>query len=99
MKEYNPKLKNWLANTPNKEAGINNIQKTQDVELIVWQTRPNVPSEYELSLAEHLINSFDEGVTDIKQLVAKLNESGLRHKGGQPFTVESFSAEMSKLGY
>ena len=99
MLQYNPKLKSWLANKPNKEAGINNIQKAIEPEFIVWHIRAHVPSSYEESLVQHLIQAFENGVTEIDELVNVLNEKGLRHEGGELFSVESFQAQMARLGY
>lgn len=99
MLQYNPKLKDWQTNKPSKDAGINNIQKTTEPEFIIWQNRAHIPSAYEESLVQHLIAAFEDGVTELDELVNTLNEKGLRHEGGDLFTVESFQAQMLRLGY
>lgn len=99
MKKYNEKLARWINSTPSSDAGINNIQIPGDVEHLVWQNRYKEPSPYEQDLVEHLLSAFTQDVTELNSLVEILNEQGLRHESGEAWSVESFSAEMERLGY
>ena len=99
MKQYNEKLAKWINATPSSEAGINNIQIPGQVEHLVWQNRYKVPSPYELDFVEHLITAFTKGITELDALVEALNDQGFRDESGELWSVDSFSAEMQRLGY
>ncbi len=99
MTSYNPKLKTWLENKPNPEAGLNNIQIPGEVEHIVWQHRSHEPSEYELNLVDCLIKAFAGGAEEIEEVVSALNEQGMLLEGGEAFTVDNLSNELARLGY
>ncbi|PWD85163.1 recombinase-like helix-turn-helix domain-containing protein [Ignatzschineria cameli] len=99
MANYNEKLKTWLENKPNPDAGINNIQIPGDVKHVVWQNRAHEPSAYELSLVENLITAFSKGATTLSEVVTALNEQGMLLESGEQFTEERFEAEMARLGY
>lgn len=99
MLDYNPKLKTWLENKPNPDAGINNIQIPGEVEHIIWQHRSHAPTAYELSLAKHLITAFTSGAKSLSDIVTALTEQGMLLENGDAFTEESFRAEMARLGY
>jgi len=98
MTDYNPKLKPWQKPAPNKVAGEGQIEKPDQVENIVWQTRAAPPTDYENQLGDALVAAFDGGIEDIEPLVTKLNELGVRAPDGRNWTVESFEAEMARLG-
>mgnify|MGYP003457541076 CR=1 FL=1 len=99
MKLYNEKLANWINATPSSDAGINNIQIPGQVEHLVWQNRYKAPSPYEQDFVQHLITAFTAGVTELEDLVQALNNQGFRDESGHQWSVESFSAEMQRLGY
>ena len=99
MTNYNEKLKTWLENKPNPDAGINNIQIPGQVEHLVWQNRYKEPSPYEQDFVQHLITAFTNGVTELDDLVNALNGQGFRDESGDLWSVGSFSAEMQRLGY
>lgn len=99
MKQYNEKLVTWLENKPNKDAGIDNIQKPGEVEHVVWQTRPHVPSAYEADLVQSLITVFEQGHEELDDVVNALNQEGVRLETGESWTTESFQQEMARLGF
>ncbi len=99
MTNYNEKLKTWLENKPNPDAGINNIQIPGDVKHVIWQNRSHSPSAYELSLVDHLVQAFTKGATTPEAVVEALNEQGMLLESGEKFTEASFKAEMARLGY
>lgn len=99
MTNYNEKLKTWLENKPNPDAGINNIQFPGDVKHVIWQNRSHEPTAYELSLKDNLIQAFTSGATSPEEIVKALNDQGMQLEGGDKFTVANLEAEMSRLGY
>ena len=99
MMDYNPKLKPWNKPEPNKVAGKGVIENPDQVENIVWQTRSASPSDYENQLGDALVAAFDQGIEDLEPLVTKLNDLGTRAPDGQLWSVASFEAEMTRLGY
>lgn len=96
--DYNPHLKPWQKPKPNDEAGKGEIETPGDTKNIVWQTRGQVPSDYEISLAEALVTCFDAGIEELDALVAGLNERGVLAPDGAPWTTQSFEREMERLG-
>lgn len=99
MKQYNEKLAKWIKSTPSKEAGINNIQIPGQVEHLAWQNRSAIPTPYEMDFVQHLIQAFDQDVTELKDLVNALNRQGFRDEAGKQWSEDSFSSEMQRLGY
>lgn len=99
MKNFNEKLAKWNHALPSTEAGINNIQIPGQVEHLVWQNRSRAPSEYELDFVQHLMQAFNQDVTELNALTNALNLQGFRTIAGDLWTAESFSAEMQRLGY
>jgi hypothetical protein len=41
---------------------------------------------------------FGDGVTELAELVARLNATGLRDPDGEAWTQQSFAAHMQRLG-
>lgn len=99
MKNFNEKLAKWNHALPSTEAGINNIQIPGQVEHLVWQNRSRAPSEYELDFVQHLMQAFNQNVTELNALTNALNLQGFRTIAGDLWTAESFSVEMQRLGY
>lgn len=99
MKEFNEKLARWINAVPSNDAGINNIQVPGKVEHLVWQNRSRAPSQYELDFVQHLIEAFNNDVTELDALTHALNQQGFRTVAGDEWTTESFSQEMQRLGY
>ncbi|MFN6956234.1 MAG: recombinase-like helix-turn-helix domain-containing protein [Acetobacteraceae bacterium] len=97
--DYNPMLRPWQRPEPGSAAGKGAIERPERVVNLVWQTRPAPPSEYENALADHLIACFDAGAEELPDLVAALNARGSRGPDGAPWTEQSFTAEMARLGW
>jgi hypothetical protein len=97
--DHNPHLKPWAAPVPGSAAGKGAIERPNEVENIIWQTRAAPPSEAEVALAETLVVCFGEGAEELPALVAALNAKGSRAPGGAPWSEESFCAEMARLGW
>lgn len=62
------------------------------------QSRHGQPSPYETKLAGAIEEIFGHGTHDLAGLLAELNADGLTAPDGRPWTEESFTAEMHKLG-
>lgn len=60
------------------------------------QTRP--PTAYENLLADAIEAAFAAGIRELPQLVARLNDEGVRAPDGQPWTESRFEAEIKRLG-
>jgi hypothetical protein len=56
------------------------------------------PPEYERQLADALFQIMGKSVHDLPGIVAALNSAGSVPKSGGAWTVESFKAEMNRLG-
>lgn len=65
---------------------------------VVWQTRRHEQTDYERRLADALEVAFTEGVTELDDIVARLNADGMRDPDNRAWTAESFCAVMSRLG-
>ena len=96
--DYNPFLKPWRRTSPEINAGKGRIERPGEVGNIVWQTRAARPTEYQDALANAIIRAFDEGVTALPDMVAKLNSFGVLSPDGTPWTDDRFEAEMRRLG-
>lgn len=99
MKDFNEKLERWMTNRPSDQAGINNIQLPENIELLAWQTRYKVPTAYEQDFIQNLITAFATDHTELDQLVHALNEQGFRNEAGVMWTEASFIDEIQRLGY
>ena len=97
--DHNPHLTPWRHPEPGSAAGKGAIERPDQVTNIVWQTRPAVPSAYESALADDLIACFGAGAEELPDLVAGLNARGSRSPSGAPWTEESFTTEMKRLGW
>ncbi|MFD7922110.1 recombinase-like helix-turn-helix domain-containing protein [Streptomyces sp. NPDC059740] len=62
------------------------------------QTRTAEPTPYELRLARTLEEIFREDGHELTDVVTGLNARQLRTPDGEPWTEESFRAEMHRLG-
>ena len=99
IQDYNPYLQAYTSGAgPNKVAGAGQIFATADRDLIVWQTRPAVPSEYERTLADALEQLFAQKVYELADIVAGLNREGLRTPAGETWTERNFQDTLRELG-
>lgn len=62
------------------------------------QARTRAPTSYEDLLGDAIERAYAAGIQDLEGLVAHLNRSGLASPSGQPWTPESYQAEMAVLG-
>lgn len=62
------------------------------------QTRSEPASPYEVKLAGLIERVFAEGHHELPDLVQGLNDHRSTSPAGEPWTEESFCAEMSRLG-
>jgi len=96
--DHNPYLKPWHRPEPNQVAGKGYIEKPEEVENIVWQTRAAPPTNYENDLGDALVRAFESGAETLQEVIAKLNEQGVFSPDGSPWTEENFEREMKRLG-
>ena len=96
--DHNPHLRPWQRPQPNQVAGKGAIEIPSEVRNIIWQTRAAPPTPYENRLGDALVECFGEGVTELPDLVARLNAKGVLSPDGAPWTEESFTREMERLG-
>jgi hypothetical protein len=96
--EFNPYLKPWLQPAPNHVAGKGQIETAQEAVNIRWQTRSAPPSEYEDRLGDALTKAFTDGALTLADVVQALNAQGVQTPHGQPWTEDSFTAEIARLG-
>lgn len=94
--DYNPKLTR-TAPPEVRRAAKGQIEHPGEIENVVWQTRPAVPSDYENALGDAFETVFGEGITDLDALIARLNELGVGTPDGEAWTSESFQAHMRRL--
>nr|WP_203603955.1 recombinase-like helix-turn-helix domain-containing protein [Streptomyces coelicoflavus] len=62
------------------------------------QTRDHEPTPYELKLARTLEDIFTKDGHELTDVIDGLNSRQLRTPTGEPWTEESFRAEMNRLG-
>jgi hypothetical protein len=62
------------------------------------QARQRPATPYEDQLGDAMERAFAAGHWELDALVAQLNQSGPSAPDGQPWTAESFQAEMAVLG-
>ena len=98
VQDFNPYLEAYQNAQPNKVAGAGQIFAEGDRDLIVWQTRPAVPSEYEQTLTDALEQIFSQRTYELPQVVAALNREGIRTPGGEAWTERNFEETFHELG-
>jgi hypothetical protein len=96
--DFNPYLEAHRAASPNQVAGAGHIFKTGDRNLIMWQTRPAMPSAYERALADALEQIFAQQTYDLPGIVAALNGASVRTPGGEAWTEQNFQDTLRELG-
>jgi hypothetical protein len=98
VQDLNPYLEAYQNPRPSQGAGAGHIYATAERDLIQWQTRPAVPSEYERTLADTLEQIFAERTYDLPEIVAALNREGVRTPAGETWTEASFQDTLHALG-
>jgi hypothetical protein len=98
VQDFNPYLDDFKAQRRSQNAGAGQIYSGAERELIVWQTRPAVPSESSYSLAATLETIFAPRIYELPEIVAALNESGTPNPAGEAWTEQSFQAAFRDLG-
>lgn len=96
--DHNPNLSPWTWPVQIDPAGQKSIDKPADLGNLVWQNRPAPPTVYENSLGDALERVFDSGAVELVEVVAKLNELGMKDPAGSAWTEESFTRELKHLG-
>jgi hypothetical protein len=96
--DFNPFLAAYRDRARHDAPGAGQIFRGAERELIVWQTRPEKPSEYELTLADALEQIFGRGVHDLPGIVAALNRDGPRTPRGETWTEDNFQQTLRELG-
>jgi hypothetical protein len=95
--DLNPYLEVYL-NPRASQGGGGHIFGTAERDLIQWQTRPAVPTEYESTLADALEQIFAQRTYDLPQIVAALNREGVRTPSGDAWTERNFQDTLRSLG-
>jgi hypothetical protein len=98
IQEFNPYIEAYRDARPNQVAGGGQIFGSADRDLIVWQTRPAVPSEYERTLADALEQIFAQRTYELPEIVAALNGEGVRTPAGEVWTERNFQDTLRELG-
>ena len=96
--DFNPYLAPYIERQRSHHAGAGQIFKNQDRDLIVWQTRPAAPSDYELTLAAALEQIFAQRIYELPELVAALNAEGVQTPDGAAWTEQLFQDTLHRLG-
>ncbi|MFO1364014.1 MAG: recombinase-like helix-turn-helix domain-containing protein [Burkholderiales bacterium] len=98
VRDFNPFLQPFIEHKRSETAGRGQIFGAEERALIVWQTRPAAPSDFELTLAAALEQIFAQKIYELPQIVAALNRDGVRARDGRAWTEESFVATFRELG-
>ena len=96
--DHNPWLNRASAGRQNNKGGPDTIEPVGGFANIEWQTRPASPSPYENALADALQRLFEDGVTELADLVVGLNRLGVEHPDGGLWTAENYPTAMKALG-
>jgi hypothetical protein len=86
--DHNPFLKKA---DPGARGGV---EKRENIE---WQHRAEAPSEFENRLGDALEQIFAKGIESLPQVIEELNKT-TRDRAGNPWTEQTFQAEMKRLG-
>lgn len=74
------------------------IERPEEAQNVVWQTRAREPTDYENRLGDALEQVFAGGAGALAEVVEGLNQLELPDPGGRAWTEASFEAEMKRLG-
>jgi hypothetical protein len=98
INDFNPYLEAYLNRRPSSAAGAGRLFAAADRDLIVWQTRPAVPSEYEQTLAAALEQIFSQRIYELPEIVAALNREGVPTPTGEAWSERGFEETFRELG-
>ncbi len=98
VQDFNPYLQAFRTARRSEAPGKGQIYNPPERELIVWQTRPAPPTEFEQSLAAALEQIFAQRIYELPDIVAALNRDGLRSRQGETWTEQNFVATFRELG-
>ena len=96
--DFNPYLASYCDRRPDPSAGVEQLFESGDRELIAWQTRAAVPSEFEIALAAALQQIFTQQIYDLTGIVTALNRTEVRTSDGEIWTESKFQHTMRELG-
>ncbi|MGE5794223.1 MAG: recombinase-like helix-turn-helix domain-containing protein [Bacteroidota bacterium] len=98
IQDVNPYLEGFLNPRPSQGGGTGHIFGSAERDLIQWQTRPALPSEYESTLADALEQIFAQRVYELPEIVAALNREGVHTPAGEAWTEANFQSTLRELG-
>jgi hypothetical protein len=98
VQDHNPFLQAFVERRRSEAAGRGQIFGGPDRALIVWQTRPALPTDFELTLAAALEQVFAQKIYALPDIVAALNRDGVRTREGEAWTEANFVATFRELG-
>ncbi len=87
--DHNPFLRRATARARGTVEQRDNIE---------WQNRAEPPSPFEERVGDALEEIFAMGIDELSAVVRELNSAAVRDRDGNPWTEESFQAEMKRLG-
>lgn len=93
MFELNPFL------TPDPEpgkGGTNYIEQPDALQNIVFQTRGQTLSAFEAGLADALMRAFEQGCTELDQLVTALDADKCVDGNGAPWSAETLAGQLAR---
>lgn len=96
--DHNPFLAGKRAKPSDAGAGKGRLEVPGTMHNLVWQNRAAAPTADEDALGDALERAFEAGAETPEQVVAMLNDGGSRAPGGGAWTVNSFEAELARLG-
>jgi hypothetical protein len=96
--DFNPYLDAYRNLRRSQEAGAGHIYATAERDLIMWQTRPATPNEYERTLADALEQIFAQKIYELPEVVAALNREGVRTPAGEAWSERNFQDTLRELG-
>ncbi len=96
--DFNPYLEAYRNPRRSPNAGSGQIFQKSERDLITWQTRPEIPGNYELNLASALEQIFAQRIYELPEIVAALNREGMRTPDDQAWTEANFQSTMRELG-
>lgn len=91
MRAYNV----FLSAPPSRKGGGLFLEDPAMVENIALQTAAREPDALEVRLAEEMVRAFEEGASELEQLVEALNARGSRDARGHAWTATSLREQLA----